>query len=348
MFSSTAFGLVAFSFVLLPGLVYYATVRRSQPLTRPIRDAADIVAWGIGFSVLAALIFASVRYAGVSFLAAPERVVGNDRADYLEENLARVSLSAVLVVALACVSAWIGARLLLLRRTSSSPRRRRGARLHLADVDPWWKVFQVEAAAYGRRHAVVELVDKSRVGGYVLWFSTEYSNYAERELVLAPWIDISITQLRSMAPTSVLNLDAIQRAHDFERVVVPASQVKMIWLRFVPEVVAATTCKLLDVWCADNGFERALDDRGVCYSDGSREIAVLQLATGDLTINIRTGWRPWRWAKRRDLARAARSTAHGKGHGRQVKIRCSALVVDGRWRQSIEAELLPAIVAFYS
>jgi hypothetical protein len=239
MLPTSVIGVLAVLLLVLPGAVFYGTVRTYRPSTRPIRDVTEVVVWGTIFFLVSGLLYGAARWSGLRALPAPERLIATSGREYLTQNLFRVGLATA---GLAVISAAIALAAGLLLKNPKTPRYG-----HQPGVDPWWQVFRREVDKLGRPHVTIERVDGTRVGGYLAWFTTERPDYAHRDLILVPWRDLDMERARAGQIGAAGEPDPRPLIAE-RRIVIPASQIRTLDLTYVPSIQAAESKRLLDDW----------------------------------------------------------------------------------------------------
>lgn len=273
--------LATIALLVAPGLIYLSRKRHYRPVSRPFRDALDVLAFGLGFLLLALAIVGIARSAGLQQVSDPARLIGHGRDAYLAANLWRIFLTFLAVAVLSGAFAWVAATTIGRRRVQSKG--------HIGDADPWWLTFWEESERYGRRHVVVELASGRTVRGYLLWFTAEPGAAGERSLVLAPWSGDS--KLEALDPRKALESSMDLIVDRYERILVPASQIQSLTMRFVPSASTRIVQTALD---GDNhlDFEWSSSGEKVYRRSDGRRVATLRPAQGELILDVRSSRLP--------------------------------------------------------
>ncbi|MEO6703710.1 MAG: DUF6338 family protein [Jatrophihabitantaceae bacterium] len=185
---TTTVGLVVFVVLLAPGLTYSVYRAASTPVQKPspLRELGGIALRSVIWDIAALLVFGMVR---VLYPANTPDVgrLARDRSAYLRDHFAYVFWWAVALLLFACLAA-LGAALF----ASSSAGVQAFAKPPLSWFTPrggvsgdpaWWVLFNQYPDA--RVYVGVTLDDGSYLGGWVLSYSPDSDESADRELTLS-------------------------------------------------------------------------------------------------------------------------------------------------------------------
>lgn len=185
---TTTVGLVLFIVLLAPGLTYSVYRAASTPVQKPsaLRELGGIALRSVVWDLFALGVFGVIRVLAPSHTPDVGQLAQH-RGTYLTDHLAYVFWWAVGVLAFACVAAlgaaliassdWWSATLVHRPLVWFTPR---GG----VSGDPaWWVLFNQHPEA--KVYASVTLDDGSFLGGWVLSYSPDSDETADRELTLS-------------------------------------------------------------------------------------------------------------------------------------------------------------------
>lgn len=185
---TTALGLLIFIVLLAPGLTYSSYRKRHTPVEKPttLRELGGIALPSVLCDLGAVAVFAVVHLAYPGATPDIGALIAGPRG-YAQQHYAALFWWGVGLLALACVLALLAAVLigsaLWNRAVDRRPLSWLTPRGGVTQESAWWGLFTNEPDI--RVYAGCTLDDGSYLGGYVLSYSPNSEETADRELVLA-------------------------------------------------------------------------------------------------------------------------------------------------------------------
>lgn len=219
---TTVVGLVLFVAFLTPGLLHYTQRRTLVPTGElsPLVETSTLIAISLATNLAALAMF------GVLRSMTPEHTpdVGSllrGPGEYVEDRFAYVVAWGAGLLALSCGLAIVAARWGWFRRTIV-----RAFAPVIVNEPAWFHVFettpQIPDGAPAYIYVGCDLKDGSYIAGRLAWYSTETSETADRDLVLAAPISRKVGGKAFEVP-------------GFERVILSAREVQRLYVTWVAE-----------------------------------------------------------------------------------------------------------------
>jgi Family of unknown function (DUF6338) len=200
-----------------PGLVYEFIRERRRPTAdrSAFREAAWVAAASVAFSTAALILVLLAQIAVPDLLADPSQWLALG-GSYATGHVAQVIAFVVSWTALGCGLAALTA-FKVIKKT--------------ADIDPnttaWFHVFRKRSPPDRDRSIRVQLRDGDEYIGRLVYYDAHIL-YADREIVLGP-------PLHRRA-SSAERFDPLPPDEGWERVVIPATSIDVMWIRYPPRI----------------------------------------------------------------------------------------------------------------
>jgi hypothetical protein len=220
MIPQTLAAVVAFLFLVAPGLTYELLRERQLPSRAEsgFREASRVALASLIFSVAAVLILCLARTRTPHLLPDP-RVWFQLGKEYVRRNYTVVSATALAELIIACGLALVTATYLQRRHPAGK----------IAHVSAWFNVMREWRLPDEEVIAMVTIDDGDRYVGLVKSYSPELQ-IADRELVLQGPIVYQ----------ALGNSDPVQLGHQWAFIVIPASSIKHLALAYRKTTVSTT------------------------------------------------------------------------------------------------------------
>jgi hypothetical protein len=216
MFPDTIGAVFGVLLAISPGLVFEFVRKHRRPTAERsgFREAAWVAAASVAFSSAALTIILIVQIWIPELLADPGSWLSHGRG-YVEGHVAQVVAFVVSWAALGCGLAALAA-IVVIKKT--------------ADIDPnstaWFFVFRKKSPPGRDRSIRLRLRDGEEYTGRLVYYDAHILP-AEREIVLGP-------PLYRKAPTAA-EFEPLPPADGWERVVIPATSIDVMWVRYPPK-----------------------------------------------------------------------------------------------------------------
>ena len=200
-----------------PGLVFEFIREHRRPTAdrSAFREAAWVAAASVAFSTAALILVLLAQMAVPDLLADPSAWLSLG-STYAVDHVAQVIAFVVLWTAIGCGLAALTA-VMLIRKT--------------ADIDPnttaWFHVFRTNSPPGKDRGIRVRLHDGDQYTGRLVYYDAHIL-HADREIVLGP-------PLYRMA-ASAREFEPLPPDEGWERVVIPATSIDVMWVRYPPRI----------------------------------------------------------------------------------------------------------------
>lgn len=216
MFPDTIGAVFGVLLAVSPGLVFEFVREHRRPTAERsgFREAAWVAAASIVFSTAALIVVLVVQMWIPQFLADPVSWLSLGRR-YVVNHAGQVVAFVALWSALGCGLAALAAAAFIEKT---------------ADIDPnstaWFYVFRKNVPLGRDRSIRIRLHDGNEYTGRLIYYDAHIL-HADREIVLGP-------PLFRKAPT-VVGFEPLPPAEGWERVVIPASSIEVMWVRYPPK-----------------------------------------------------------------------------------------------------------------
>jgi hypothetical protein len=204
-----------------PGLVFEFIREHRRPTAdrSAFREAAWVAAASVAFSTAALILVLLAQMAVPELLADPSEWLSLGSV-YAADHVSEVIAFVVVWTGLGCLLAALSA-VIVIKKT--------------ADIDPnttaWFHVFRTKSPSGKDRGIRVRLHDGDEYTGRLIYYDAHIL-YADREIVLGP-------PLYRKAPNTE-KFDPLPPDEGWERVVIPATSIDVMWVRYPPRIARTT------------------------------------------------------------------------------------------------------------